>query len=248
MRVIVSADALGYSPAVNAAIGAAVAEGLVTSVSVLATGPGLDEALAWLRSGPPVSVGVHLDLTEGRPLTAMPGFPLSPDGHLSPRSLEVGGAHQDAVVAEWCAQVARVLAAGVAVDHLDTHQHVHYQPALFRAFKAVQRRTGIHRARTRSNLRDDPTRPFASLYRWRRLAQARWFDHRLRTTPPATVTTDVFASVDDFRRFGRWSAGTVELMCHPGNPAHARYTEELAWLREGGLRRPGVTLIRWTDL
>lgn len=248
MRVIVSADDLGYSPAVNAAIAAAVGEGLVTSVSVLATGPALDEALAWLRSGEGVSVGVHLDLTEGRPLTAMPGFPLSPDGRLSPRSLDAGPVHHDAIVAEWCAQVARITEAGVAVDHLDTHQHVHYQHAPFRAFKEVQRRTGLHRARTRSNLRDDPTRPFASLYRWRRLAQARWFDHRLRTTPPATVTTEVFASVDDFRRFGRWSADTVELMCHPGNPAHPRYAEELQWLRDGGLRRPDVTLIRWAEL
>lgn len=247
MRVIVNADDLGMSPAVNEAIREAARARWITSTSVMATGPAVDDALRWLATRPGVSVGVHLVLTEFAPLTAAAGIPREGDGAFGPASMRVPASAGDALVEEWCAQVARVRAAGIEVTHLDSHQHVHYQPVPFRALKRVQAQTGIARVRTRSNLVAGTDAP-EGLRRLVRRARGHAFHRRLLATPPATRTTDLFASVDVFRRLGTLRAGSIELMCHPGNPAHPGYAEELAWLAAGGLDRPGLTLVGWDQI
>ena len=93
--LVLHADDLGMNPAVNAGIECAFAHGLLTSASILANGPACTEALrSWKRlqeaqcSGSlwstsarlklgdglrPFDLGLHVNLTQGRPLT--PGFP-----------------------------------------------------------------------------------------------------------------------------------------------------------------------------
>lgn len=91
MRLVLHADDFGMSRAVNAGIVCGFRDGLLTSTSLLANGPAAEEALsAWsdieaqrhegrLPSlaarcrlgdpGGPFDLGVHLNLTEGRPLS-----------------------------------------------------------------------------------------------------------------------------------------------------------------------------------
>ena len=69
-RLIVNADDCGISDTVNKSIAELLEMGRVSSVSVLANGASLNGALdLYERFGSEVSFGVHLNLTEGSPLT-----------------------------------------------------------------------------------------------------------------------------------------------------------------------------------
>ena len=133
MRLLVNADDLGLSEPVNDAILDALARGWCTGTSLLATGPAFADAVK--RVGAPV--GVHLDLTEFEPLT--PAMRRVTGGRFTPEHRHLRDAA--VVLEEWEAQVARVRAAGLTVDHLDAHQHVHHgQLAVLRA---LCERTGV---------------------------------------------------------------------------------------------------------
>lgn len=205
-RLVINADDLGLSAAIDAAIRRAMDAGLVTSASLLAVGPTADAALTW-AAGTGRTFGVHLSLTEGDPLT-LPGSFSEAD---FPR-LRDGLFDAQAITAEWVAQVARVRAAGVVVDHLDTHQHLHHLPALFPVFVAVAHAVGVRRVRSMASTgsRLQPLRA----WRFRRALRA-----------AGLVTTDGFSSAAAYTPSARWR--TVELMVHPGNPASPRYAEEL---------------------
>ena len=69
--VIINADDFGMNSTVNRAILSSVEQGLVTSVSIMANMPGFEEAAGLVHDhyGLRGRVGVHLNLTEGRPLS-----------------------------------------------------------------------------------------------------------------------------------------------------------------------------------
>ena len=232
MRLIVNADDLGMCTEVNEAAARCLDAGCVTSVSILANGPCFDEAVRLLRAWPEVSVGVHLNLTEFAPLTAAT--------HPPPTDTA-------AVREELVAQVLRVQEAGLRVTHFDSHQHLHYRLALFGVLKSLQRRFDVHRIRGIALVRTD--REVDPLRAARQRLRAATFRLRLRAFPPEARTTAAFGSVTVLRGLRRPLA-SFEAMAHPGNPCHARYAEETAWLFAGGLRTLPfpVTPIGWHEL
>lgn len=231
------------SAAVNAAILAALADGLITSTSVLATGPAFSEAMARLPAG--ACLGVHLDLTGFPSITGAPQLARLAS-IAAARSAELPAAiarllreHPAMIRDEWRAQVERVRAAGRQVTHLDSHQHVHWMPALWPTLKNLMVETGIRAVRGVG-----PWRPEVS--RLRALPQA-VRAARFRAAFSAFVTTDAFASAGTFQareEGGLPKPESLEVMVHPGNPAHARYAEELAWLRAGSWRAD-ATAVSW---
>src|SRR5438477_12490970 len=85
VRLVITADDFGISPGVNAGIEEAIAAETVSSVSVLVNAPGFDDAVVRLRRiGDRVCVGLHLNLTLGRPLTACRSLVDARTGHLLP--------------------------------------------------------------------------------------------------------------------------------------------------------------------
>lgn len=151
IRLIVNADDLGSGTARDKGIFAAFTRGIVTSASLLANGPSFDtvapEALACK-----LPLGVHLNLSEGKALTgaiagltdAAGNFP----GKVALRQILVAGAFDaNGVRRELLTQIARVRAAGITPDHLDTHQHCLLFPTLTRIIAAVAANTGIRALR-----------------------------------------------------------------------------------------------------
>lgn len=137
--LIVNADDFGLTEQVNRGILDAHRHGIVTSTSLMANGPAFDPAVALARTAPGLAVGIHLNLTEGRPLSPAARIPSLIDatqrfaagpGRLV-RRVATGAARLDHIEREWRAQIERVLAAGIAPSHLDGHQHVHAWPPLF---------------------------------------------------------------------------------------------------------------------
>jgi chitin disaccharide deacetylase len=157
-RLIVNADDFGMTPGVSAGILLAHRHGIVTSTTMLVTADvDRDQLAAALDSG--LGLGIHLNLTLGKPLTRAPSL-VDGDGRFV-RDARRAAARAEAkeVEAEIEAQLARFVAlTRRAPTHLDTHHHVGlYAPVdevLLRAARrlgvAVRSQTEQARARART--------------------------------------------------------------------------------------------------
>ena len=226
MKIILHADDLGMSEAVNDAIVEALGRGWVTSASVMANGPAFEHAARALRALGEVDLGVHLNWTEGAPLTELVGV--------------------DALYREGRAQIQRALGAGLRLSHLDSHQHLHWQPAMFEVFVRLLAEFRVPCARGMGPWRPDADPVRRALQR----ARAARFRRALRRV---ARTTDAFAPVRTFQAvMGQLPASirSIELMLHPGNPHSPSYAEELGWVAQGGLDAlsPPVERISWSAL
>ena len=249
MRVIVNADDLGISPTVNDAVFGLMGAGAITSATMLAVAPGVEEAARRVREFPTCSFGVHLCVTEFRPLTDNPALaPLLAeemfDGQ-KVREVKITPPLREAVADEWSAQVQRIIDLGVRPSHLDSHPHVHTVPALFGALKRVQKRFGIRKARVSLTVYSPDETPS-----WRLLAKKALWNTALRWWGRTATTRDMtsLATFRDWAERGRrFGTSSIELMSHPGNLRFASETARLyaGWHRE--LPFP-VDLINYNEL
>jgi len=150
-RLIVNADDFGLTAKVNQAILAGHENGLITSTSLLANGEAFASAVALSSEAPRLGVGVHLNLTEGRPIAPAASIPTLVNGQgrfaRNPaglwRGIILGRVSTVEIEKELRAQIEKVLAAGIRATHLDSHKHVHALPALGRIAIRLARQYGI---------------------------------------------------------------------------------------------------------
>src|SRR5436305_1283035 len=107
----------------------------ITSATLMANAPAIEDAASRAGDYHWCSFGVHLCLTDFRPLCSHPGLAplLNADGLFCNviRSVEITKTIRDAVIAEWSAQIEKLRALGLKLSHIDSHQHVHTIPGLF---------------------------------------------------------------------------------------------------------------------
>ncbi|HSC55962.1 MAG TPA: ChbG/HpnK family deacetylase [Nitrospira sp.] len=137
--LIVNADDFGLTEGVNQGIHDAHRRGLVTSTSLLANGAAFQSAIALARHSPALGVGIHLNLTDGRPIAppseipslinAAQSFAAKPPQLV--QQLLAGTAQLAHIEREFRAQIEHVLAAEIMPTHLDGHQHVQTWPSIF---------------------------------------------------------------------------------------------------------------------
>jgi len=229
IRLIVNADDLGSGAATDRGIFRAFREGIVTSASLLATGPSCVEAAREaLAAGLPV--GIHLNLCEGRPLTgAIRGLTTAagefPGKAVTRRRLATGAADAHDLHSELAAQVERLLALGLRPDHLDTHQHTFLFPVVAAATLAVAGRFGIAAARLPQPAEPEMLDPDGGLGEelalYRRLAPtaARLLANSSLATPGGLWGMSYLNRLDEAALANILRAlpsGTWELMTHPG--------------------------------
>lgn len=270
-RLIINADDCGYFRWVTAGILEAAHAGHLTATGMMANGGDFAHAAARLRECPQVDVGVHLNLTLGRPLgSSLPRGILSGDGTL-PGKLRIafallrGQLRPDEVAGEWRAQITRCLAAGLELQFLNSHEHVHMLPALQPVIRTLADEFRIRHVRwatTPLRVADGigNARALALNLLCARVAERRHVPRLVgvadsgRLDVPAL--TRLLESLD--------ADGDYELMCHPGHdapagavmPAHVRsyhfWQRELATLGDArvqaALRGNAVTLARYRDL
>jgi predicted glycoside hydrolase/deacetylase ChbG (UPF0249 family) len=238
-RLIINADDLGLTPGINRSIAELHRAGVLTSATLMATGPAFDDAVAISRSLPSLGIGCHIVLTDGIPASPPETIPslLGPDGKNFRHSLLdfVSALLRDRIretdiEREAEAQIARLQQAGVAITHIDTHKHTHLFPAVTRPLLRVLERNKIAAIRN----------PFEPTFT-QRLAHAdlkrRLQIHVLNRLRPAferhpqlrnsrVLTTDGTLGVSATGNLNAATlseilkampaAGTFELVCHPG--------------------------------
>lgn len=158
-RLIVNADDFGLTPGVNRAIVEAHSGGVVSSTTLMANGAAFADAVNAARSAPNLSVGCHVTLVDGTPLSP----PDAADTLVAIRSAEpdkfysslsafaaramLGGFDRDQLVAEVAAQIRTIQATGLQVTHLDTHKHAHIFPEILVALLRAARICGVRAIR-----------------------------------------------------------------------------------------------------
>lgn len=145
-KLIVNADDFGLTPGVNRGILEAFQRGIVTSATLMTNMPGFPDAVALARQAPGLAVGLHLNLTYGRPL--LPAVEtaslLDEEGRFvndPAHILEQG--RIDEMLAEFKAQARRFLAAGIPLSHLDTHHHLHRSRTVMEIVAGIARELGV---------------------------------------------------------------------------------------------------------
>ena len=242
-RLIVNADDFGLTAGVNRAIAEAHTRGIVTSSTLMATGPAFDEAVVLAKQLPQLSVGCHVVLIDGAPVVdadRLPSLafrsPCSPrfrDGlkSFAARAL-TGGLDSSEIEAETTAQIRKIQSAGINVSHLDSHKHTHLFPAVLRPMLRAARACGIRGIRNPLGPRK-PIKSSELLARpslWTRYAEVRIlrtlagrFRDAVKSegleTPDGTLGIVVTGALDEklFRAVAEIiPEGTWEFVCHPG--------------------------------
>jgi len=282
-QLIVNADDLGADESRNAGIFEAIEAGSVTSVSILPNGPALGDAVRTIHSQKltRISFGVHLNLSEGKPLESGLRRLVGRDGCFmgKPRAqrllLHRGDSELEKEIRrELSAQIARIRDAGISVDHLDGHQHVHVFPSVVIAGAETARMQEIPWVR----IPEEPLPDF-----WIRAASSKLIEEagffsqhgaaaRAYYEGMGIRTTDNFRGLylkgelpaDEWEGFlESIPSGITELMVHPGHfraeiagPfagfSTADRKKELSALTDGrflaALLKEGIQLTRFPDI
>lgn len=137
VRVIINADDFGFSAGTTDGILRAHRDGIVTSTTLLANMPDAAPAIARLPEAPHLGAGIHLNCSQGRPLSRE-GLALAEmDGVMrhTARSIIRECCRRPsllrAIEAEFDAQVHWAIDRGVRPTHLDSHRHSHAFPPIF---------------------------------------------------------------------------------------------------------------------
>jgi len=148
--LIVNADEFGLTEHVNFGIIEAHERGAVTSTTMLANMWAFEHAAALARAHPTLAVGVHLNLTHGRPVLPPEQVPtlVDDEGQFYRRSpfirrLLRGLVRIDEVAAECRAQVEKVRSAGIEPSHLDSHESTYMYPAIFSRVVTLAQEFGL---------------------------------------------------------------------------------------------------------
>lgn len=155
IQVILNADDLGASPAINAAVRQAHCRGVLTSASLMVTGDAWEEAVALARATPTLAVGLHLVLADGRSVLPHKAIPHLVDsrGRFPEDPLAAGLRYASCrpawgeLAREVTAQFERFAATGLPLSHVDGHAHLHVHPAVFPLLLSLAETYGAHGVR-----------------------------------------------------------------------------------------------------
>jgi chitin disaccharide deacetylase len=223
--LIVNADDYGCFRCVSKGILKAATYGIVTATGVFANATHFAEHAAWLRDCDTLDVGVHLNLTDGMPLTSQLRDRLARWSGRFPGKFSIAAAILSGVVKtedvsrEWRAQIERCLDSGLRVRFLNSHEHLHMLPALYPVASLLAKDYDIAHLRF-------PTSPIrggskGSLFRGTVLKAFGTINRRRADTPNAHFLGLETSGKLDLpyleRSLSHLRAGEIyELMCHPG--------------------------------
>jgi predicted glycoside hydrolase/deacetylase ChbG (UPF0249 family) len=158
--LIVNADDFGYSAEVNDAILRAFREKLISSATLMANMPGFDDACRLAQKHELADrLGIHLNVTEGEPLTerirTCATFSASGSALTFVRGSNVFLWPEEAAALreEVDAQLRRCLKMAIVPTHADSHHHFHTELPIFLPIVPVLKRQGIRFVRLTDNVR-----------------------------------------------------------------------------------------------
>jgi hypothetical protein len=227
-QVVVTADDFGADASINEAVATSLHLGQATHASLIVNMTGFDDACERAhREGLIDRVGLHLNLSEGPAISPRMQdcrrfceegrfkFPGRFHGFL-PLTPSQGRALGE----EIRAQITRARDRGLPVTYLDSHHHVHVEPAVTAGVLSAARAMNIQRVR--------PARNCGAGHRRLRRVKNAAFNRALSTSGLRKI--EYFGAVDDIIWLvARRRPAAIEVMVHPAR-------------REDGTMIDGTTL------
>lgn len=230
MKLIINADDCGISLEVNKKIEEYIKRGLLSSTTIMGNMPFIsDSQRMYQLYKDTISFGIHLNLSEGTPMTKSQllldnsiyietenglTFNVENKKYNGRFSKEV----EDAIFDELVAQIDNVLSHGIEFSHIDSHHHVHTRPYMLKIVPRLQKKYNFTKIRRMRNYM-----PF-SVERFKR--NVWWYMIKMQASK--LKTTDYFCSFEEFLEFAKGgfikNNAVVELMTHPGG--YTKETEE----------------------
>jgi predicted glycoside hydrolase/deacetylase ChbG (UPF0249 family) len=248
MRIIINADDLGASQKINDAIFNFMSRGIVSSATILVNAPALNDALTRIPNYPDNSFGIHLNLTQYRPVSSNEslGEILDNNGNFTKKLFHItpSFALLRGILFELSCQIEKLQDGGVIPSHIDSHHHIHTIPFMFPVIKRLQQKFGIRKVRLARNLYSPSGPAYSKLL----LIKKRLWNYALRNLI-STTTTSTFT---DFKTFvdiacnRNLTSRSIELQTHPGNED----VKEDALLQSGWMDRVPfeTSIISYRDL
>ncbi len=277
-RLIVCADDFGRDVAINAAVEEAHRDGILSAASLMVAAPAAADAVARAKRLPGLRVGLHLVLIDGAavlPPAEIAGL-VGADGHFTDSQLAAGLRYfllpgiRRRLAAEIRAQFAAFRASGLALDHVNAHQHLHLHPTVARLVVEIGREYGMRAVRLPAEPAAVLRRAFpgeryrAPFYRPAVAALRRRLDRAGLAMNDQVFGIAWSGAMVEARLLGllpHLPPGTSEIYCHPATcttPALAaampgyRHPEELAALTSRAVRQRiaelGISLVGYGDL
>ena len=246
IKLIINADDYGYFSCVSRGILQAAKSGKLTATGVMANSPDLLAQLSWLEAVDNLDVGVHLNLSYGQPLSAamteklMAWHGVFPGVYPMMWMLFKGQISIDDVRNEWRVQIDTCQGHGRSLLFLNSHEHMHMLPPLFKLAQELAEEYRIPHVRLttadwswsedcKALLRNVLIQIMQSINQFRFKCQAPIF---LGLNASGKLN---YAYLE--RLFANLKPGkTYELMCHPGYFDPNEISEErlLRQLNRGG--------------
>lgn len=244
-RIIVNADDYGLNTDVNSYVAHFMEQHFVSSTSVLANGADLEWVVNMYNLFPDISHGVHLNLTEGEPLTASQllldiGFYREENGtvYFNGRKFFREWLNKEArseILKELTAQVNLLRDLGIELSHIDSHHHIHTSFFMYLILPELCDRVNIHRVRNIRNC--------YSWYSWTQMTRRLWRmgvsarNGRIQF-PDMFCDLKTFVAASDVDKTAFSSYDVVELECHPSRVVDGLDDEELC---------KKMTIARWNN-
>lgn len=274
-RIVITADDFGAAKEVNEAVELAHRNGVLKAASLMVGASFAADAIARAKAMPRLRVGLHLVLTEGRPLLPPSAVPdlVEGLGEFRKNMVRMGAVlffsarARAQLAAEMIAQFEAFRATGLSLDHANAHKHFHVHPTVGAMLLKIGRRYGLRGvrvplepagvlAKAEPGFRPKPawdTAPWAYLLRRRaRAAGMVAPDCMFGLRWSGAMTTARLAGL-----IRNAPQGLSEIYLHPatgkyeGSAPFYRYAEELAALispdTEAALRESSATLGGFAD-
>lgn len=206
--VIINADDFGMNERCSRAIAEAFSRELVTDTTIMANGEYFNQAILLAeKNGFFRKIGIHLNITEGAPLTEdiknLPDFVT--DGQFNKRynwDRKLTAEEETAIHRELTAQIVKVQKEGVRITHADSHHYIHNAPFIAPIAERVCSEHGIAKIRLMRNWGDmaDSDKQKAEKYK-----------ERLRSK--GYITTEYFGRLSETEN--KKPPESIELLVHP---------------------------------
>jgi predicted glycoside hydrolase/deacetylase ChbG (UPF0249 family) len=236
-KVLFTADDYGLTKGVTDGILHCHDKGLVTNTSLMVNMPDALRAVELSKSRPNLSIGLHLNLTQGRPLSKPEDIPslVDKDGFFRKLSLtHPRKARSEHVRIEVCAQIEHFKSLGFGKFHIDGHHYVTFIPTVLNVLLDVSQKYGIDSMRMIDTgmINRGVKRKIIGfsllclgskavfglkrhVIRWRKL-----IDSKNILIPDSLVSWELYGDADPvsslYKTFDRLPEGTTEIFCHPG--------------------------------
>ncbi|HZX59232.1 MAG TPA: ChbG/HpnK family deacetylase [Mucilaginibacter sp.] len=141
VNVIANADDFGMNASVNKAVLYCFEQGIINSTSIMVNTAFFEEAAEMANKYEIITnVGVHVNLTDGKPITDFSRHTyLDDEGNWKKEKVNqkfkfLSTSSKSAFFEEINAQIAKALSHNLPITHLDSHRHVHTLPAYYQLF------------------------------------------------------------------------------------------------------------------